>query len=171
KNIEHLYKDKRAGEVATAMDSVVYYERWLELWDGDDWQTSKTLADIRAYNKEDCDSTWLLAEWLRALQREHGRAWTPRQRAEPTQAQSDAVGLRAEVQSLAAKMLEDIAADGDKKTGAMSVREILAYLLEFHWREAKPVFWAKYDRAAMTEDEMFEDVGCLAGLIRRSALR
>lgn len=30
------------------------------------------------------------------------------------------------------------------------------YLLEFHWREAKPVFWAKYDRSKMTEDELFE---------------
>lgn len=35
KNIEHLYMPKRAGDVAKATDSIVYYERWLEQQDGD----------------------------------------------------------------------------------------------------------------------------------------
>lgn len=35
KNIEHLYMPKRAGDLAKATDSIVYYERWLEQQDGD----------------------------------------------------------------------------------------------------------------------------------------
>ncbi len=42
--------EKRAGDVATAMDSVVFYQRWLDEQDGTHWQTSKILGDIRAYN-------------------------------------------------------------------------------------------------------------------------
>lgn len=34
KNIEHLYMEKRDGDVAKATDSIVYYERWLEQQDG-----------------------------------------------------------------------------------------------------------------------------------------
>ena len=45
------------------------YARWLAEADGDIWTTSKILAGIRKYNREDCESTWRLAEWLRERQR------------------------------------------------------------------------------------------------------
>ena len=52
KNVEHLYMEKRTGEVATAIESVVQYQKWLADKDGLDWTTSKILAEIRAYNKD-----------------------------------------------------------------------------------------------------------------------
>ena len=65
KNIEKLYQDPRSGEVATAGESLVFYQRWIENHDGPDWFTSPTLRAIREYNREDCESTWKLAGWLR----------------------------------------------------------------------------------------------------------
>lgn len=168
KSVEHLYKDKRAGDVATAMDSVVFFEKWLVEQDGTDWQTSKILKDIRDYNKEDCDSTYMLAEWLRDLQKKNQiepKSITLSDLAEDAERKK----ARTEAALLATKLLKDVESDPAKKTEDMRVRELLAHILEFHWREAKPVFWAKFDRADMTEEERFHDSGCLAGLERTSA--
>ena len=48
------------GEVATALDSIVEFERWRDTRD-------KTLLDaIERYNEEDCVSTLRLRDWLLA---------------------------------------------------------------------------------------------------------
>jgi uncharacterized protein len=135
KSIEHLYKGKRAGDVATAMESVVGYQRWLAQKDGDDWQSSKVLGDIRAYNKEDCDSTWQLAQWLRGLQKAHGIEWRPKEVSTSDDPSPGAV-LRADLAQLVASMLAGISADAAQKTEEMRLQELLGFLLEFHWREA-----------------------------------
>ena len=50
------------------------------------------------------------------------------------------------------------------------IQELLAGLLEFHWREAKPVFWWKFARHLMTDQELWDDLDCLAGLERTATL-
>ena len=39
-------------------------------------------------------------------------------------------------------------------------------LLEFHRREAKPIWWRMFDRHEMTEEELIDDPDCLGGLVR-----
>jgi uncharacterized protein len=41
---------------------------------------------------------------------------------------------------------------------------LLAHLLEFHRREAKPGWWAQFARAEMSEEELIDDAECLGGL-------
>ena len=65
KTIEHLYRPARTTAVAKGGDSIVQYDKWRQNNDGFDWQTSKTLEEIRAYNRDDCESTKLLCDWLR----------------------------------------------------------------------------------------------------------
>ena len=72
KNIEKLYRAERQSEVASAADSLVFYQRWLDTRDGSDWRSSPTLQLIREYNRDDCESTWKLACWLRNVQRRLG---------------------------------------------------------------------------------------------------
>src|SRR5262249_21592643 len=78
KSLERLYRSPRVGEVATAGDSMVYYDRWLASGEARRWQGSSLLRAIRDYNREDCESSWQLTEWLRARQGEAGIAWLPR---------------------------------------------------------------------------------------------
>jgi uncharacterized protein len=164
KSIERLYREKRHGDVSTAIDSVVFYKKWLDRRDGNDWQTSSILAEIRSYNREDCDSTYQLTEWLRKLQKEQGIPFGNNGvKAAP---QSSAAQSRNNAAALAQRMMEGIPTDDSERTEIQRVRALLAQLLEFHWREAKPVFWAKYDRHKFTEEELFEDSCCLAGLKR-----
>src|SRR5205814_1654595 len=43
-------------------------------------------------------------------------------------------------------------------------RTLLAYLLEFHRREAKPKYWAKFTRQDMTDEELIDDPDCIGVL-------
>ena len=160
KKIENLYLSKRAGEVATAGDSIVYYFRWLTEQDGSDYRTSEILRQIRDYNKEDCDSTWKLIEWLRARQAETGQGYVA---PAPGRGPQETTVARAE---LARQMLARVPADESSKTEYWRVFELLAHLLEFHRREQKSLYRLKFERLEMTEQELQEDKDCLGGVER-----
>lgn len=151
KNIEHIYRGKREGEVSTAMDSVISYYRWLECRDGDDPQTSKILSSIRDYNKEDCDSTYELCVWLRTLQKERPEfAYIAPPEPSHKEERDDEAALLAE------KVLT-IHGDG-------TIPTVLSQLLHFHKREEKPVWWAIFDKRSWTTDDLYGDLESLAGL-------
>ena len=44
--------------------------------------------------------------------------------------------------------------------------QLVGWLVEFHRREEKPMWWRMFDRHEMTVEERFDDRDCLAGLIR-----
>lgn len=171
KNVEHLYLGRREGAVTDAGASIVAFEHWLEAKEPRDWQTSPILKSIRDYNEDDCKSTLLLAGWLREQQSEAGIAWIPPRNASDgagaeVRALPDQVIQRKE---LASRLLQKIPADDisrAEEADRWRVQEMLAHLLEFHRREAKPVWWAMFDRHAMTPEELWEDVHCLGGLVR-----
>lgn len=163
KQVERLYRKGRADDVKTASDSMVAYARWAERKETADWRESPTLRGIRDYNEIDCRSTAELVAWLRERQRESGIAWTP------TGAQAvvpAAPPAPKPATILAAQLLAQVPEDRSGAPKRWRVHELLAHLLEFHRREAKPVWWAMFDRAAMTEEELFDDLDCLAGLKR-----
>jgi predicted RecB family nuclease len=159
KNIEHIYMPKRAGEVATAGDSMVYYHNWRQKPDGDSWKTSPTLRLIRDYNEADCDSTWKLLEWLRSVQRDAGIAYT----VPGVQTTSAALSHRSQ---MASAMLDEVPQVTGVDAERWRVHQLLANVLEFHRREDKPIWWALFDRSASTDAELEEDPDCLANLER-----
>ncbi|MEZ5065904.1 MAG: TM0106 family RecB-like putative nuclease [bacterium] len=161
KDIEHLYMDAREGDVATAGESIVFYQRWLEAQDGETWETSEILRQIRDYNEEDCRSTCELVRWLRGVQAESGIGWVPR----PGDVEVVEKDLTP-AQELAARLLGSIPEDRSEDPERWRVHELLAWLLEFHRREDKPMWWRLFDRHAMTETQLWEDLDCLASLQR-----
>jgi len=174
KTVETLYQERREGEVKSAGTSMVYYARWIESDESRDWNMSPILKDIRDYNEVDCVSTWQAADWLRGIQSSQKVAYCP-----PVSKQSESatdqtpVSKGAEAaqrrRTLADQLFREIpeqssvrAQDADR----WKVQELLSQLLEFHRREDNPVRWAMFDRAAMTEEELIEDLNCLGGLQR-----
>lgn len=164
KNIEKLYRNERQNEVASAADSLVFYQRWLEAPDGSDWNSSPTLQLIREYNREDCESTWQLACWLRGVQKQAGITYVPKCLAP----ESDNVKQITEQAKYAEEMRSEVPADRSSDPEHWRVHELLSWLLEFHRRESKPIWWARYERHAMTEQQLIDDPECLGGLTRTS---
>lgn len=154
KSIEHLYRPKRATQVATAADSIVQYNRWIESKQSGDWNKSPILKGIREYNEDDCRSTAQLLCWLRKVAKEHKIAATP---SSSTSAPSPPPELPPEV---VARL--NTAAQLRKREDAASV--VLADVIDFHRREQKPMWWRMFDRAAATPEERRDDPGCLEGL-------
>ena len=69
KRIEPLYDFERAIELRDAGSSIVAFEEWLELGEGDR-PTSDILDEIAAYNRDDVVSTARLRDWLEVLRGE-----------------------------------------------------------------------------------------------------
>ncbi|MBL7480572.1 TM0106 family RecB-like putative nuclease [Legionella bononiensis] len=159
KNVEHLYRGKRETEVGSGGDSVVVYERWRENPDGDTWHTSKILNDIREYNIDDCNSTLELADWLRTHQTTLGITYlgkTEITEKEITEEVSETIKLRDALLTQA----EQLSNEGHIEQAR--IHTVLAWSLEFHRRETKPVFWRMFDRLGLSEEELLHDIDCLA---------
>lgn len=159
KNVEHLYRSKRDTEVGSGGDSVVVYERWRENPDGDTWKTSKILNDIRSYNIDDCNSTQELVVWLRDKQKSSGINFLGKTELVEPEIKEDineAIKLR---DNLLVRALELNDAGQEQLA---KINTVMAWSIEFHRRESKPVFWRLFDRLGLSHEELLDDIDCLA---------
>lgn len=152
KNMERFYlNEDRGGEVTTAGDSIVMYERWRH--SGDD----RLLAEVEEYNRVDCSSTLQCRDWL-ARMRGPETAWFEGAPAEDGRgAAEERAEAEERVASMTAALLEGEHADEEW-------RRLLVHLLEFHRRESKPAWWGVFSRQDLLFIELLEDAECLAGL-------
>ena len=152
KNMERFYLgEARKGEVTTAGDSIVMYERWRRLGG------ELLLADIAQYNRVDCSSTRLCRDWLVGMRGEDlpWYSWVPE--AEARSAAED----RTEAEERAAEMAQALLAG---EHAGEKWRQLVVDLLEFHRRESKPGWWAVFSRQNLPYEALLEDAECLAGL-------
>jgi predicted RecB family nuclease len=154
KNLEVFYMPPREGEVSSADESVVMYERWRKL------QDPKLLAGIEDYNRVDCISTLKLREWLLTL-RPDGSSWFSSQSPD-----ADEVQRTADREAAERQMTLNLVALMKAPEAERPFRELVGHLLEFHKREAKPDWWFQFKRAEMQLDELIEDSECIGGLER-----
>jgi predicted RecB family nuclease len=165
KNLERLWADSRAGDVATAGDSVVFYDAWTESGQPRDWRASELLKAIRDYNEEDCLSTQRLAEWL----------WDVRSKVEERPAETDdepepeteepRAPAADVVRRLAlAERLAELAMDDEASDEERHISQMLGWLVDFHRRADKPMWWAYFERMVCSEEELADDLDCLSGV-------
>jgi uncharacterized protein len=142
KQLEGFLPLVREARIKGGGDATVAYEAWRESGDGE------YLSGIEAYNREDCLATLQLRDWLVGLRGEAGvSGWrTPPELHEQSEEALDAIGEREQVK----RDLLDGAEEGDE-------RWLMAMLLDYHRREAKPVWWAFFARLEMTSAQLIED--------------
>lgn len=162
KNVERLYRNQRDTEVGGGGDSVVVYDQWRELnqrgLEGDTWQTSKILNDIRDYNIDDCDSTQELAVWLREQQLIHNIDYLGKTEVIEPETSEEVTMVTA----LRDRLLDQAETESLDNPKQAQLTENLVWMLEFHRRESKPLFWRLFDRLGSDEMELFNDLDCLA---------
>jgi len=95
---------------------------------------------------------------LRNLQKEHNisylrkiEVYTPEVKEEIT----ERITLRD-------RLLEKAKQTEDPNNKQTQLMENLAWMLEFHRRELKPIFWRFFDRLGLSHDELIDDAECLA---------
>ena len=160
KNVEKLYRPRRATEVASGGDSVVVYDLWRDAFargeESADWQESEVLAGIRDYNRDDCDSTLELCQWLRSHQQSVVEPVIADAPIEPEL--SEIVQARHELRDRLLARADDESLDTDSRTRL----ETLAGVLEFHRREEKNAWWRFFDRMDPANTSLADDLACLA---------
>ncbi|MGH3093426.1 MAG: DEAD/DEAH box helicase, partial [Gaiellaceae bacterium] len=123
------------------------FEEWMRTRD------DAVLAEIAAYNEEDCLATLLLRDWLLERKAEaiatFGPIPTPAP-VDPREERPEKVA-RAELRLL---LLET----GDPAAA------LAGELLDYHDRERKPVWWAFFERVEMSPGELVEDAESIGAL-------
>ena len=166
KKIEPLYEFQRAEGLRDAGSSIVEFEEWLELGEGDR-PASQILESIATYNRDDVLSTLRLRDWLEArrgeLTERTGFA-VPRPTpvsAEPPESLTQAAKA---VEAVATRLTDGIPVDPVGRTAAQQAAWLLAQLLSWHRRELKATYWEFFHRMGMGPDELVDDDAALGRL-------
>jgi predicted RecB family nuclease len=156
KNVETFFMTREA-ELQAGDDSILLYERWREEHD------PSILDEIHAYNEEDCLATLQLRDWLLGLradaEREHDTE-IPWLDSVPEPEEREGY---IETAALREAMLEGLSEDPSVFEAGERERWLAAQLLDYHRREARPVWWAFFAREGRTPEELIEADGDAIG--------
>ena len=160
KYIEKVYWDgTRDKEVTTAISSVVQFETALNLLANGDLEGFQAILDaIKVYNKDDVDSTRQLDDWLRKQALANGvdiASLRPKAKIKWEDLEDESA-----TNPVAAQLLELVPEEIELRTEEERGIALLAAAISFHQREARPAWWAIFDRAGSDIDELetFNDV-------------
>lgn len=174
KNLEIFYMQKRQQELKSGGASVVWFEKFLETKDEE--LKKKLKDDIELYNKVDCESTYLLRNWLLKLQKESFAIFPPHQEvsvellpataSEDVETKPESVAVEADrlLATYQAKLCYDLPESRNDYSEFDQFRESIYFLLDYFRREDKPKFWEMFARAEKTDSELIDDSECLASL-------
>ncbi len=162
KKVEAFYMAERDTAVTDGGDSIVWFEQWLE-----NPEDTDLLDKIALYNRDDCDSTLLLRDWLLGLrpgvEESAGREipWFEHEPAELGEATLARLEMNEPLMESLLAGVPDDPQEGDEEQKA---RWLMAQLLEYHHREKRPVWWAYFNRQTVDPDELIDDGDCIGGL-------
>ena len=162
KKIEKFYMPEREGGITRGRLRVVEYERWMETGD------PAILDAIAAYNRDDCVSNLLLRDWLEGRRR-RGRSAVPRRHRpaagdRPTETRRRTLATaQAETRAREEALRADVPADRLERDDEQQGRWLLAALLDWHRREAKPQWWDYFRLVEAPLDDLVRDGSALGG--------
>lgn len=147
KKVETFYRGLREAGVKDAIGSVVSYERWRETGE------RALLEEIEAYNRDDCVSTFELREWLLRLRGEfEASEGVAVPRRTPIEAESEE---RTAVEDELEAVREQLRAAAPPPA---------PFLIDYHKREAKPDWWAYFERCRAMPEELIDDPEAIGDL-------
>jgi uncharacterized protein len=162
KRIEKFYMSEREGGITDAGFSVVEYERWMESHD------DSILDAIAAYNRDDCLSNLGLRDWLEELRTEAAPLFpdgvVPRPPPVEGEASEQVVRDQAETRAREESLRAGIPADRQERTDEQQARWLLAALLDWHRREAKPQWWDHFRLIEAPMEDLVADAAALGEL-------
>ncbi|HLE88715.1 MAG TPA: TM0106 family RecB-like putative nuclease, partial [Candidatus Limnocylindria bacterium] len=162
KKLEPLYALTRDVPLRDAGSSVVAYEQYLRTIDAGAPQQA-ILEGIRDYNRDDCRSNAELRAWLEGRRDElTARAGERLPRPGP---RADELGRPLKPDDLRRRALADRlrASAPDDPDGPH--RQLLADLMEWHRREENVEWWAFFNRAQLSDEQLVDDEESIGQLV------
>jgi uncharacterized protein len=140
KDVEALPAFRREADVTSGTRAVLAYEQWMHT------RAEDRLGEIAAYNEEDCRATLSLRDWL-LERRPPGTSWATLPQPRP-------VDDDRQKTDRAREALRQALLTGGHPG---EPRWLMAELLEYHRREARPEWWWFFQRCEMSADELVDD--------------
>lgn len=168
KELEQFYRYVRQTDLREAARARRWFELGREAGGAND--TAALQAVITNYNREDCESTAGLCDWLEALRGELERAGYQLGRPDDAESTAEKPGESADKPSkvkewedkvayLRQRLLEPVPPEPAPRTPGLEARRLLADVLDWHRRKENPT-WREYFRAkSLTAEECFEETG------------
>ena len=161
KKMEAFYGFERQIDLRDAGSSIVAFEQWLELGEGER-PASDHLERIERYNEDDVVSNRLLRDWLEGRRLELGGLLgteVPR----PSRRETDLPDELTEGQARVAALVERLApagatpADAADREPDQQARWLMAQLLGWHRREEKAMWWEFHRLMDLTPEQLVDE--------------
>jgi predicted RecB family nuclease len=173
KKMEAFYGFARKTSLDASRAAMRHIEHHLELgWKGETIRDEQREA-MEGYNREDCESTAALRDWLEAERAKliaKGHAITRPVMGDP-EPPEELSERQKRVADLVARLTRDLPADRMDRSEAQQAQWLLAQLLDWHRREDKATYWEKFRLDDLDEDELLEEKSGLGGLQFMERLR
>ena len=176
KRMEPLVGYTRQMDLRQATENLIAFEAALEddtARDGED-----TRAAVAAYNEDDCRATLALRDWLEQMRAElAGRLGADLPR--PAAVAEPELTEDPELTRIRSALLAGLPADGSAPTQEQKAKALLADLLDWHRRDAKPQWWRYFYVRTLSAAELIGEPDALGGLtggdvvgqVKRSVVR
>ncbi len=161
KKMEPFYGFEREIDLRDAGSSIVAFEQWLELGEGER-PAADHLVQIERYNRDDVVSTLRLRDWLETLRVEladrTGLA-VPRPTPRETGLPADVTEAQARTEALALRLADPAIGTIDRadRDPADHARWLLAQLLGWHRREDKSMWWEFHRLMDLSPEQLVEE--------------
>jgi predicted RecB family nuclease len=165
KRLEPLYGYARETSLPDANQALAQVQALLELGDASDIGDDERSA-VKAYNRDDCKSTWRLRDWLenvRAIAISEGEiiARPSLSEGEPGQALTE---RQLKIAALVERLTLGVPDDPLARTAEQHARWILAHCLDFHRRERKVSWWEFFRLCDLPPEDILDERPGLGGL-------
>ena len=161
KKMEQFYGFVREIDLRDAGSSIVAFEQWLELGEGER-PSSDHLDRIEAYNRDDVVSNQRLQDWLEELRHEledlTGQP-VPRPAPRVDSVPADLTEAQARVQALVERLAgpDVVPVDPAERTPEEHARWLLGQLLGWHRREDKSMWWDFHHLMDLTPEQLVDE--------------
>jgi uncharacterized protein len=165
KKLEPLYSFERTVPLEDVGAILARTQARLEMADSAGIPEADKAA-IKGYNRDDCASTQELRNWLEGVRSDLIARGAPIERPKPKAAEisEELDDWQRRVGALVARLTSGIPDDPADRTTEQQARWLLAFLLDWHGRENKAVWWEYFRlRDLSVEDLLYERAG-LSGL-------
>jgi uncharacterized protein len=176
KRLEPLCGYARQMDLRQATENLIAFEAELEAGTAADAEQTRRV--VAAYNEDDCRATLVLRDWLEERRAELAArlgAGLPR----PVVVEEPEAAEDPEITRIRAALVADLPPDESARTAGQKARALLADLLDWHRREAKPAWWRYFYVRTLSAAELIGEPDALGGLtggavvgqVKRSVVR
>jgi hypothetical protein len=162
KSLEPACGYARRVDLRDATKHLITFEAALDERTAEHEQESKQV--VAGYNEDDCRATLALRDWLEARRGELAERLGEKLPRPVFQEEAHATE-DPEVTRIRTELLAGLPQDPLDQTVEQRVKALLADLLDWHRREAKPAWWRYFYLRTLSDDDLVGEPDAIGGLI------